>query len=223
MTSTERDGGRTARVRVWDLPTRLFHWGLATALAGSWITNAQNEMTLHMYCGYAAATLVVWRVLWGLVGSETARFAQFVRGPAAIMRYVQQGYHDRLGHNPLGALSVLALLALVLVQATTGLFSNDDIFFDGPWAGVLTKDMSDAVTGYHVLNKNVLLALIALHIFTVGYYRYRGEDLLSPMLTGDKVVEEPVREPRHRPLWLAALLLIVSAAAVGVAFRFWVL
>lgn len=215
--------GATRRVRVWDLPTRLFHWALATTLVGSWITNAQNEMTLHMYCGYVAATLVVWRILWGLVGSETARFTHFVRGPGAVLRYVRRGVHDRLGHNPLGALSVLALLALVLTQATTGLFSNDDIFFDGPWAGVLTKDTSDAVTGYHQFNKNILLALIALHIFTIGYYRYRGEDLLGPMLTGDKAVEGSVREPERRPLWFAALLLAISASAVGVAFRFWLL
>lgn len=210
------------RVRVWDLPTRLFHWALAVTLLGSWITNILNEMTWHMYCGYAAATLVVWRVLWGLVGSETARFARFVRGPSAVVRYVRDGHHDRLGHNPLGALSVLALLALVLSQAGTGLFSNDDIFFDGPWAGVLTKDTSDAVTGYHQLNKNILLALIALHVFTIGWYHYRGENLLGPMLTGDKAVEGPVKEPERRPLWLAALLLAVAAAGVGVAFRFWV-
>lgn len=214
-----RPGG-LRRVVVWDLPVRLFHWALATAIAAAFITVWQGRMEWHMYCGYVAATLVVFRVIWGVIGSETARFTQFVRGPAAILRYLREGT-IRLGHNPLGALSVLALLAVVLVQAGTGLFSNDDIFFDGPWTVLVTKDVSDDITGYHGLNKSILLVLIALHLFAIGYYRYKGQDLIGPMIDGGKAVPSAISEPVRRPLWLAALCLAVAAAVVGVLFRLW--
>lgn len=211
------------RVTVWDLPTRLFHWGLVAAVTTAWVAQWTGQLTLHMYAGYTAATLVVFRLIWGLIGSETARFGQFIRGPATVMRYLRTGSRDRLGHNPVGALSVLLLMLLVLAQAATGLFSNDDIFFDGPWARVLTKDTSDAVTGYHGLNKNVLIALIALHLGAVAWYRRKGEDLTRPMLTGRKAVPAGTPEPRRRPLWLAALVLALSAGLVGIGFRFWLL
>lgn len=210
-----------ARIVVWDLPVRLFHWALVAALVCAWVFVWMGEMTWHMYAGYTAATLVVFRLVWGLVGSETARFARFVRGPAAIRRYLAGERQERPGHNPLGALSVLAMLLFVLTQAGTGLFSNDDIFFDGPWAGVLTKDWSDTVTAYHKLNKNILLALVALHLGAVWWYWRRGENLVGPMVTGRAAADSGTEEPRRRPVWLAAALLAVSAAAVGVAFRFW--
>ncbi len=212
---------RTTSVRVWDLPTRMVHWGLVLAIAAAWYFQWKNEMTWHMYAGYAAATLVVFRLVWGLVGSETARFAQFVRGPGTVVNYLRTGARDRLGHNPLGALSVVALLMLVLLQAGSGLFANDDIFFDGPWAGIVTKDTSDAITSYHRLNKTILLVVIGLHVAAIAWYRFRGERLVGPMLTGRKRVAAGTAEPRHRPLWLAALALALAAAAVGVAFRFW--
>ena len=212
---------QTRRVVVWDLPTRFFHWGLVLALAAAWTFVWLNEMTWHMYAGYTAATLVVFRLVWGVVGSDTARFSRFVRGPATVMNYLRTGTRDRPGHNPLGALSVLALLLLVLTQAGTGLFSNDDIFFDGPWARTITKDTSDAVTGYHKLNKNILIALIALHVGAVIWYHRRGENLTRPMVTGRTEAPAGTPEPRRRPLWLAALSLAAAAAVVGVVFRFW--
>lgn len=210
-------------VIVWDLAVRVFHWSLALAIAAAFVTHWLGERQLHMYAGYAAASLVVFRILWGILGSETARFGQFVRGPGALLAYLETGARDRLGHNPLGALSVLAILVAVLLQAGSGLFANDDIFFDGPWAGVLTKDTSDSVTGYHDLNKNILIALIALHLGAVYWYRRKGEDLLGPMLSGRKTVAPGTVEPRRRPLWLALVLLAVAAGGTGVAFRFWLL
>lgn len=223
MGGTPEGGAPLRRVTVWDVPTRIFHWSLVAVLPAAWLAKAAGEMTLHMYLGYTAATLVVWRLIWGVIGSDTARFSRFVRGPRAVVRYLRTGRHEGLGHNPLGALSILAMLALVLVQAATGLFSNDDVFFDGPWAGVLTKESSDAVTGYHGLNKTLLLVLIVLHVGVVLWYRRRGTDLLGPMLSGEKTVPAGDPEPRRRSLWLAAAALAVSAGLVGVAFRFWLL
>lgn len=217
----DRDSRPRARIVVWDLPVRLFHWALAAALIAAFVFQWTGEMTWHMYAGYTAATLVVFRLGWGLVGSDTARFARFVRGPAAVRRYLAGGRQERPGHNPLGAFSVIAMLLLVLTQAGTGLFANDDIFFDGPWAGVLTKEWSDTVTAYHKLNKNILLAVVALHLGAVWWHWRRGENLVAPMLTGEAEAPAGTAEPRRRPAWLAAALLVVSAAAVGVAFRFW--
>lgn len=210
-----------ARIIVWDLPVRLFHWALVAVLVAAWIAQSLGEMTYHMYAGYSALTLVLFRLIWGLAGSETARFARFVRGPAAVRRYVASGRREGPGHNPLGALSVIALLVLVLAQVGTGLFSNDDIFFDGPWAGVLTKDWSDTVTGYHRLNKTILLLLVAVHVCAVVWYWRRGENLVRPMLTGRMAAPPGTPQPRRRPVWLAVVALAVSAAAAGVAFRFW--
>ena len=211
------------RIVVWDLPTRLFHWALVLALAAAWTFVWTDKMTWHMYAGYTAATLVVFRVIWGLIGSETARFSRFVRGPGVVRDYLRTGAQDRPGHNPLGALSVLALLLLVLTQAGTGLFSNDDNFFDGPWARVVTKDTSDAVVGYHKLNKNVLIGLIVLHLVAVAWYHRRGRNLTRTMVTGRSEAPEDAPEPRRQPLWLAALALALAAALTGVAFRFWLL
>lgn len=223
MDRSDTPASRARPVVVWDLPVRLFHWGLVLALVTAWVTNILNERELHMYAGYAAATLVVFRLIWGVIGSDTARFSRFVRGPVAVLRHLRGGESPRLGHSPLGALSILAMLLLVLSQAGTGLFANDDIFFDGPWARVLSKDASDAVTGYHQLNKNVLLGLIALHLGAVAWYHRRGRDLTRPMITGRTEAPPGTPEPRRRPLWLAALALAAAAALTGVAFRFWLL
>lgn len=213
----------TRTIRVWDPAIRLFHWSLATAVAAAWLTQWTGDVDQHMTIGYVIATLLVWRVLWGLVGSRTARFASFVRGPGAVLRYLKDGTDDRPGHNPLGALSVLAILAVLAAQVGSGLFANDDIFFEGPWAGVVSDDTSDRLTGFHHLNKTILLVLIGLHLLAVAAYHYRGRNLLGPMLTGRTVADADTRQPPERPLWLAAVLLAVAAAATAVLFRYWLL
>ena len=211
-------------VKVWDLPLRLFHWSLAVVLTGSFLSVQAGEMELHQTFGFLAVTLVLWRVIWGVVGSSTARFTEFVRGPKALRAYLADDEAGTLGHTPLGGLSVLALLGLVLAQAGTGLFANDDIFFDGPWAGVVGKDASDQLTGLHGTIRIVLLAMIVVHILAIAVYAMRGRNLLTPMFTGVRLVDEgtPVAEPRMGG-WLAALAALALAAAVsGAAFRYWI-
>ena len=207
-TSAAHDGDLPVTVRVWDLPVRLFHWTLlalvvfsvATAYAGgSW-------MDWHMRSGYTVLALLAFRIAWGFVGTRHARFANFVRGPAAIGAYLRSlggGTHPvSVGHNPLGALSVLALLAVVLVQVGTGLFANDDILTEGPLAKLVSKTGSDQATTVHYWNQWVLYALVAMHVLAVLVHRVRfGDDLLGPMVVGVKRLPpriSPARTPGRR-------------------------
>ena len=212
-------------VRVWDLPTRAFHWALAALVLGSfasaWIGG--NAMAWHLRSGYAVLTLLMFRLLWGIVGGRWSRFASFFHGPATTLRYLRgasraDDYHD-VGHNPLGALSVFGLLAILAAQVGTGLFADDEIATTGP----LTKFVSDATSGLAThWHKNVgqwlIIALVLLHLGAIAFYRLRrGRDLVRPMLTGDKMlagrVPESVDSARHRGL--ALTLVALCAALVG--------
>jgi len=209
---------------VWDLPVRLFHWALVALVVTSW-TSAQiggNAMQIHQWSGMTILTLVLFRVLWGFLGSTRARFADFVRGPRAALTYARELRRGRApftpGHNPLGGWMVLALLASLLLQAGTGLFANDDIMLEGPLAKYISKQTSDWLTGVHHLNVVVLLVLIGLHIAAALFYlMVKRENLILPMLSGTKRAG-PGREfepTRGGALWLAALLLTGCAAAVA--------
>jgi len=215
------------RIRLWDLPTRLFHWFLAV-LVGAAIVSGEiggNLIDWHSRFGIAIAGLVAFRLVWGLVGSYTARFSSFVRGPAAIRAYLRGEWHG-IGHNPLGALSVLGLLALLALQVGTGLFANDDISFQGPLAALISKDLSDTLHKAHEISLNILLLVLGLHIAAIVFYaRVKGENLLLPMLTGKKTVEKtsanvPQNSGGH---WPALLLALAIAAAVSfVASGAWI-
>lgn len=219
MTSGDELAGK--EVRVWDLPVRLFHWSLAASVLGSFITVYLGEMEWHLRFGYLVACLVVFRLIWGFVGSETARFADFLRGARAIRDYLAHGISPTIGHSPLGGLSVLAILAALAFQVSTGLFSNDDIFFDGPWAGAVGKDLSDRLTGLHSANELVLWFLIGLHLAAIAFYTLRARALIGPMLTGRRPVRANVRQPDMRSPLVAVPVILVAAAAMGAAFRFW--
>jgi cytochrome b len=208
------------KILVWDLPLRLFHWLLVLLVVVS-VVSAQiggNAMQVHMRSGYAVLTLILFRVLWGFLGSTHARFASFVRGPVTVFAYLRgHGTSHYLGHNPAGAWSVVLMLAVLLAQAATGLFANDDISTEGPLARLVSKALSDRITGVHHLNANMLFALIGLHLSAIAFYFFRKrENLVKPMLTGLK--ESGAADAAQRPgkTWLAALLL--AACAGGVYF-----
>lgn len=177
------------RIRVWDLPTRLFHWALVVCVAGAFVS-AQiggNAMVWHGRCGLAVLGLLVFRIVWGFVGSTYARFAQFVRGPAAIKAYLRGEWQGE-GHNPLGALSVLALLGTLTLLVATGLFANDDIAFEGPLYSLVGKDVSDRLVGLHRLIEPVIILLVVAHLGAIAYYvRVKKQALVMPMITGWKV------------------------------------
>lgn len=179
-----------ARVAVWDLPTRLFKWLFAALVATSLITGETGDMDIHVTSGLTIIALVLFRLGWGLVGGRHARFTGFVRGPGAVLAYARDFAAGRsgrwAGHNPLGGLSVLAMLAVVGLQAGLGLFSNDDILTEGPLMHLIEKETSDYITGLHETNGGLVLALIVVHIGAVALYLKKGENLIKPMLRGWK-------------------------------------
>jgi cytochrome b len=209
------------RVKVWDLPVRLFHWLLVAAFALSWYSGEQGLewVDIHIWSGYTIITLVGFRILWGLAGSETARFTDFLRGPRRVLAYLRgwlRGEEHALGHNPAGGWMVLVMLVLLLGQGITGLFATDDIFFDGPLGGWVSGDTQSWLTGWHKTLFDILLGLIALHIVAVVLYRLvRREDLVRPMVTGYK--QEVARQPVMAPLLRAAVLLALVAGSLALA------
>lgn len=211
------------KIRVWDLPTRLFHWSLVLLFIISWVSAeiGGTAMQYHFWSGYTVLTLVLFRILWGLFGSETARFAHFIRGPGVAWRYLRSFfspvYAATLGHNALGAWSVIFMLLLLLTQAGTGLFSNDDIASEGPLYHLVNKDLSDTLSKIHQLSFNILLGLVGIHIVAILIYRLvHRENLLKPMVTGDKEVAPDTPAPRLVNPARALIFLAIAAVIVWV-------
>ena len=204
---------------------RIFHWLLVVLVLTSWVTSeiGGNAMTSHMWSGYSILTLVVFRIVWGFVGSEHARFGAFLYGPRALFGYasglIGSGSRYYLGHNPLGGVSVILMLASLLLQASTGLFANDDIFTEGPLAKHVSGATSSVLTTIHRYNFYVLASLIAIHIAAVLFYLIvKRENLIGAMLTGRKRIPEHVKlaDSRMASAWIAVAVVVVTAAAVGV-------
>jgi cytochrome b len=217
------------RIRVWDLPVRLFHWVLVALMVLSYVTGqAGNEwMKLHFWSGYAILTLIVFRIAWGFVGSTTARFSSFVKGPGAFFGHLKEMLgHERpreVGHNPVGGAMVVALLLAVLLQASTGLFSadTDEGTVTGPLALKVADKVVDKATAFHHFWINVILVMVALHVLAaVAYLVWKRQNLIGAMLTGHKpradVVApgEPVPTISFGSGRLALSLLIAAAALV---------
>ena len=198
---------------VWDLPTRLFHWSLVALIAFSWWSAENDELDMHVWSGMAVLTLLLFRLLWGFFGSSTARFTSFVRGPRMVVDYLR-GAWKGIGHSPLGALSVLALLGASAIEVVTGLFSMDeDGLVSGPLARLISMDFSDEIAELHEEFFNVLLALVLLHVAAIIYYRLRGKRLVGAMITGRGEVEAGV-QPMRPGKWWAALICVAVAVAV---------
>jgi len=199
-------------IDLWDKPTRLFHWALVLCIVLAWLSAEQQWYEIHLYTGYSVIVLVVFRVLWGFIGSLHSRFSDFVVGPAKLDHYLRTGEYSSAGHNPLGALSVMALLLLLLVQAVSGLFNSDDILFSGPlhyWASTELRDLMGQV---HDLLFNLLLGLIALHIGAVFYHQRRHQlPLVRAMILG----RAPGREGQESPVaWWPAIVVVTVLACL---------
>jgi len=204
---------RSVKRPVWDLPTRLFHWSLVALIAFSWWSAENDELDMHVWSGMAVLTLLLFRLLWGFFGSSTARFTSFVRGPRMVVDYLR-GAWKGIGHSPLGALSVLALLGASAIEVVTGLFSMDeDGLVSGPLARLISMDFSDEIAELHEEFFNVLLALVLLHVAAIIYYRLRGKRLVGAMITGRGEVEADV-QPMRPGKWWAALICVAVAVAV---------
>ena len=209
-------------IRVWDWPVRLFHWLLLALCILSWASAeiGGNAMQYHFWSGYTILGLLLFRIMWGLAGSDTARFVNFLRGPSAVLAYARTlfkpSHRATLGHNPLGGWSVAALLSTLATQTISGLFSNDDIANEGPLYHLISKDTSDLISVVHKGAFNVLVALVVLHIAAIIFYRVKHrENLLKPMLNGDKEVHENIPAPKQKSPWLA---LVFALAAAGVVY-----
>jgi len=196
----------TRKALLWDLPVRLFHWSLPLLVVTAWISAEYDAMDVHEWCGYTVLVLVGFRIVWGFIGSRHARFSDFLRSPAAALRYLRGLEPERPGHNPAGGWSVIAMLTLLAAQGVTGLFNSDDVSFEGPLVRALDRGSVDALAAWHEPNFWLLLALVALHIGTVLFYLLRRQkNLIAPMLNGG----ESSAAGTPRPLWLALVVIAV--------------
>lgn len=220
--------GSPGSLKIWDLPTRLFHWSLlALVIASWWTTTGDGDMDWHMRCGYAVLALLLFRLVWGMLGSTTARFSSFVATPGKVLAYLA-GMHKNnaahvVGHNPAGGWMVLALLSVLLLIAVAGLFANDDIMSEGPLAHHVSERLSDLATFGHERAFYVLLALVALHLAAIAFYLLvKKENLVRPMLTGSKHLPHGYRAPalRMQTTWLALLILGCTSGTVWLLAKF---
>jgi len=214
------------RVKVWDGWVRLVHWSIVVLIPVSYLTARSHNMDWHMRSGYALLTLVIFRILWGLVGSEPARFLTFLRPPFAALRHLVQvrreaGPDRELTHNPAGGWMVVVILSLLLAQAVTGLFTDDHIFTRGPLAQEVSGAWSDRAGFIHIRLINVIGVAILLHILAVIWYRVSlGHDLVQAMMRGSKPMPAGTRAPKMGHPVLALALLGASAGLVNWISRF---
>jgi cytochrome b len=205
-------------IRVWDLPVRLFHWSIVLLLCLSWFSADQGYMRVHLVSGLSLLALLLFRIAWGLVGSTTARFRNFLHPPRRVAGYLKGlAGGDKIfyaGHNPAGGLMVVALIAVLLAQVASGLFANDGVRFHGPLALLVSEDVSTRLTDIHGLIFDFILVLVWCHVVAVGFYLLvKGDNLVWPMVTGKKHRSLLPAELNivFTRLYIAVLLLAVSA------------
>lgn len=209
------------RVRLWDGPTRLVHWGLVGLVTASWWTQEIGRMDWHRWSGYALLALLVFRIFWGFFGGTTARFGGFVKGPSTVAAYARTMFRPGSaalpGHNPLGGWSVLAMLAALIAQVVLGLFAVDvDGIESGPLSQYVSFDLGRRLAEWHEISFNILLGLIGLHLAAVSFYLVvRRENLIAAMVTGRRLMASEPGQIRFAP---PAMVLVGVAIAAAVAW-----
>lgn len=210
---------REGRQQVWDLPVRLTHWLIVALVAFSWWTAEINNLQWHSWSGYALLVLIIFRIYWGFVGSSTARFSSFIKGPVTVARYAARLFSrsgaPTVGHNPLGGWSALLLWSLLLGQIVLGLFSEDvDGLASGPLSYLVSYDTARWAADTHELLFDVLVVFIGLHIAAVLFYLlYKKHNLITPMITGRGEIQNG-EAPRIAPLWRALIGLLLAIGLV---------
>lgn len=212
------------KIRVWDLPTRLFHWALVAAVIGLAITGTVggNAMVWHFRFGYSVLTLLLFRIVWGLVGGRWSRFGAFIYSPASVINYLKgNGKPEHgVGHSPIGAGSVFAMLGFLLAQVGTGLLSDDEIAFAGPLTRFVSNATVGLATNYHAnIGKWILLGLVVLHIAAIVFYLLRKHNLVQAMVHGDKELVRPAPSSRDDLASRTAALLVFMLCA---GLSYWV-
>lgn len=208
---TDRAAPAATRVRVWDIPTRFVHWAMVVLIATSWWTADTGRLEYHRYSGYLLLALLIFRLYWGLVGSSSARFSHFIKGPREIVNYLRGQSVASAGHNPLGALSVIALLLLLLIQITLGLFAVDvDGIESGPLSHYVSFDAGRACAELHEQVFDLLVWVIVLHVAAVLFYViYKKQNLVAAMMHGER---EYAQDPGAPVTFASATRLIVGIA-----------
>ena len=221
QSAKENTAKKMYSIRVWDIPTRLFHWLLVGLVIFSFVTGkiGGTAMKYHEWSGFAILILAVFRLGWGFIGGQQSQFSTFVKGPAAVIRYasslLRKDSKRHIGHNPLGGWSIIAMLISLLIQAGTGLFANDDILTEGPLYNLVSKKTSDWLAGVHLLNQKLLMVLVAIHICAVMFYLIaKRENLMKPMINGNKLWHQPLDSSWGNP----ALALLLAAVVATVAY-----
>jgi cytochrome b len=209
-------------IRVWDLPTRLFHWALVICVIGLVVTAnvGGNWMAWHFRFGYSVLTLLLFRMVWGLVGGHWSRFSSFLYAPSTLLRYLRgQGEPSHsVGHSPVGALSVFAMLLVLLAQVGTGLVSDDEIASSGPLVRFVSGHITSLATSYHKnVGRFIVIGLVVLHLAAIAYYRWaKKEKLVLAMIVGDKSIALPAPAVRSSQdtagTRLLALVLLLACA-----------
>ena len=206
------------RLRIWDLPTRLFHWTLVPLLAAAWWTAEERMLDWHRLAGYSIFALLLFRLIWGFTGSSTARFSSFAGGPAKVARYVRGHMFDRgaapaPGHNPVGGWSVIAMITLLLLQVGLGFFAVDiDGMESGPFSYLVDFDTGRAAAEWHEIVFNIILALTALHVVAVLFYLvHRRDNLIGPMISGSRHWRGDAPPLRFVSAWVALAIFLLVA------------
>ncbi|MEO6292896.1 MAG: cytochrome b/b6 domain-containing protein [Burkholderiaceae bacterium] len=205
--------------RVWDLPTRVFHWALVICVVGLVVTGSAggNAMVWHFRLGYAMFTLLLFRLVWGIIGGKWSRFASFIYAPSTLIQYIKgRGHaHHAVGHNPLGALSVFALLTFLLFQVATGLISDDEIAASGPLTKFVTNATVSLASSYHsAVGKRFIIGLVLLHVIAILFYLFKKrENLIKPMIHGDKVLAHDIPASRDDAASRVTAVVVFSLCA----------
>ena len=212
---------QTSKIKVWDIYIRTFHWLLLICILVSFISFRLDEMDIHFISGHCVLALLIFRVIWGVIGSRTALFHTFIKGPGAVLSYVKnpssEKFKGMIGHSPIAALSVIAMLGIISLQVATGLISDDEILLQGPLAKYVSGEMSYQATTYHGINAKLIVGLIVLHLAAIAFYRFiKKDDIVKPMVTGQKEVAEDYAEKapsldEKKPI-LAAMAILVAVA-----------
>ena len=209
------------RVRVWDLPTRIFHWSLPICFTGLIVTGSigGGALNWHFRFGYAMASLLLFRVFWGLVGGRWSRFAAFIYSPSVVLDYLKGARRpeDSIGHSPLGAASVFAMLSFLIAQVVSGMMSDDEISAAGPLTRFVSNNTVSLASNYHAdIGKWILLALVVLHLAAIGFYHLRRHRLIVAMVSGDKALEVSLPGSRDDKATRLIALAIFAVCAAGV-------
>jgi cytochrome b len=215
----------TRTILVWDLPTRLFHWFTVVLVAAAYVTQRLNWMESHARVGTALLALLLFRLTWGVLGTDTARFARFLTSPRAALRHLAHVFRrepdTQLGHNPAGGWMVLLLLALLLGEVLSGILTNNDVADEGPLTEMMPAPLANAITDMHTLLWDALLVAVALHLAAIALYAVtKGHNLLRPMLTGRKLLPAHVTPPRVASAVLALAVLAASTLAAALLENF---